>query len=141
VSAQPCGGSTSEHDYVMRSRSRDRTSSTREPRAFSSHFISLRATHYCIRTNGPPSSTSTCYTSLTHPSTASLLDDRICPPAQDPNTPPMTYLCPENVYSTRPNRPFGTWLWYPGHRLLVTCIGCMRLRMSPCLFSTLVVAF
>jgi hypothetical protein len=44
------GGSTSEHDYVMRSRSRDRTCSTREPRA----FISLRATHYWIRTNGPP---------------------------------------------------------------------------------------
>jgi hypothetical protein len=38
VPAQPCGGSTTEHDYVMRSRSRDRTFSTREPRAFSSHF-------------------------------------------------------------------------------------------------------
>ena len=48
------GGSTSEHDYVIRSRSRDRTSSTREPRAFSSHLISLRATHYSIRTNGLP---------------------------------------------------------------------------------------
>lgn len=34
VPARRCGGSTSEHDYVMRSRSRDRTSSTREPREF-----------------------------------------------------------------------------------------------------------
>ncbi len=34
VPVRPCGGFSIEHDYVMRSRSRDRTSSTREPRAF-----------------------------------------------------------------------------------------------------------
>ena len=33
-----CGGSTSEHDYVRRSRSRDHPFSAREPRAF--HLIS-----------------------------------------------------------------------------------------------------
>ena len=96
------------------------------------HFVSLGATHYC---NGPPYSTSTCYTSLSHPSTASLLDDRICPPAQYTTRTPMTYLYPRETCSQRGQMgPLTPPLWVPRSPPTVTCLGCMRMRMSslPC---------
>lgn len=130
------GGSTSEHDYVMRSRSRDRTCSTREPRA----FISLRATHYWIRTNGPPLFDVNVL-HVSDPSEPQQVSLTIVAALQArPNTHPMTYLCHENVYSTRPNGPFDTSVMVPRSPPTGHMLWFMRVYSVLSLLSTLDVA-
>jgi hypothetical protein len=97
-----------------------RTSSTREPRAFHLSwgnpllYPNQRSSLFDVNVFTPLSP---------HPSTASLLDDPICPPAQHPKRPPMTYLCPPRKETCTPRGQIGPLtprLWYPGHRPLVT---------------------